>query len=188
MKVRRFLSISAILLATVVWSTIWMGGNRSQTFGQERKEASPIPPNATHCDQSIPIRIDLTPLDQLMVGRTARFQVDVESEIDPDLVERMWIEYEVPQRVIRAQGFSERAEVSRRTRRSRFEFGIAVPDRRRYQIRARFMVQLLDGSKISQTATRYLDLGNNPPDGMIGRHVDADGTGIRIYQGQTVSD
>ena len=71
--------------------------------------------------------------------------------------------------------------------RSRLEFAVTVPDESRYSIRARLIVRLTNGKTISQTAVRWIDLGaEDPPEGMIGRIVDSDGVGIRVYQGITV--
>jgi Flp pilus assembly protein CpaB len=62
-----------------------------------------------------------------------------------------------------------------------------VPDESRYAIRARLIVHLTNGKTISQTAIRWIDLGaEDPPEGMIGRIVNPDGTAIRVYQGETV--
>ncbi len=134
---------------------------------------------------SVPIRIALTPLNEPGAGAIARFSVSTESGLDPDLVKRMWVEYEVPEQMRRQREFVERREISRRERKSREELGVLVPDRGRYALRVRFMVELVDGKTISKTATRWINPGNSPPDGMTGRILDPHGTGVRVYQGTT---
>ncbi len=153
-----------------------------------KAQQSPIPPQATHCDISAPIEIELVPIDTFQVGRTARFQVRIESNIDPSLVQRMWVEYETPERLRAAPGLSRTMEVSKSRGPQRYEYRISVPDRKRYEVRARLKVQFLDGTTMGRTAVRFVDVGRNPPDGMIGRMTNPDGSGIRIYQGQPIGD
>lgn len=158
----------------------------AQSKAPQVREDFPRPAQATHCDLSIPLQISLTPLNEPGVGGTARFAVSTESGIDPDLVKRMWVEYELPERMRPNRAYLEDREIPRMARESRHELGVLVPDQGRYPIRARLMVELVDGKTISKTATRWINLGNSAPEGMLGRMVDPDGTGIRVYQGVTV--
>ena len=152
---------------------------------QAQNRESMLPPGATQCNLSIPIRIELAPVDGLKVGQTTRFEVRVESEIEPALVRKMWVDYEVSEKLHAASGFAGRREFTVRKGRQLQQIGFVIPDRQRHQIRARLKVQFVDGKIIARTAIRYVDLGQNPPDGMIGRLVDPDGTGIRVYEGQS---
>jgi hypothetical protein len=78
-------------------------------------------------------------------------------------------------------------DVIRRDRRGESRMALIIPDGARYQIRARIVVELRNGKTISQTAVRWIDLGEeDPPEGMLRRIVDPDGSGIRVYQGTTV--
>jgi len=112
--------------------------------------------------------------------------VSVESGIDSDLVSRMWLEYEIPERMRPNREFSESREIPRLTRTSRQELELPLADGGRYRIRARLVVELVNGQTISKTATRWINPGNALPEGVIGRIVDPDGTGSRIYQGLAV--
>lgn len=146
-----------------------------------------LPADATRCDVSIPIRIELAPLNEPEVGKVAKFQVKIESLLDPDLVEDMRVEYELPSQ-LRLEADNQAAPaVLLKSGRSQFEMGVRIPDESRYAIRARLVVRLTNGKTIGQTAIRWVDLGDeDPPEGMIGRIVNADGTGIRVYPGVTV--
>jgi len=177
MKVFRFASFAGMLLAISAVLPV-------QLHAQNRRQS--LPTGATQCNLSIPIHIELVPVDGLLrVGQTARFEARIESDIDPALVRKMWVDYEVSEKLRAASGFSSRREIPVRKGRQLQEIGFVIPDRQRHQIRARLKVQLADGRIIARTAIRYVDLGQNPPDGMIGRLVDPDGTGIRVYQGQS---
>ncbi len=146
-----------------------------------------LPEGATRCDPSLPILIDLVPLNAPEVGQTARFGVRVESSLDPDLIKRSRVEYETPSRMRRITDAEEEREILGPQGRGRAELKLVVPDKKRYEIRARLIVQLVTGQTISQTAVRWIDLGEeDPPEGMIDRIAGPDGTGIRVYQGQTV--
>ncbi len=144
------------------------------------------PAQATRCDLTVPLQIDLSPLNEPQVGLPARFAVSIKSGIDPDLVKRMWLEYEYPERMRQPLASLENLEFPRTARNGRREMQVLVPDKGRYQIRARLMVELINGKTISKTATRWINLGNAAPDGMIDRIAAPDGTGIRVYQGITV--
>ena len=66
---------------------------------------------------------------------------------------------------------------------------LVFPREDRYEIRARLVLELADGKTIAQTAVRYVELGAaRPPEGMIGRIVDSNGNGVRVYQGVAVRD
>ncbi len=124
-------------------------------------------------------------MNEPVAGGTAGFSVDIRSGIDPDRVKRMWTEYEIPARLRLKQGYSEIREIPRLARENRDELRVGVPETGRYAIRARLVVEFADGTTISKTATRWINLGNAPPEGMTGRIVDPDGNGIRVYQGVT---
>lgn len=175
---------AAVAVACAVSSYSFREETRSGALSAA--EAAPRPAQATQCDLSIPLQISLTLLNDLSVGSTANFAVSIESGIDPDLVRKMWVEYEVPERMRRAREYLENREIPRMARTSRQQLAVIIPDEGRYQIRARLVVELVDGKTISKTATRWINLGNSPPEGMVGRIVDPDGTGIRVYQGVTV--
>jgi hypothetical protein len=141
----------------------------------------------THCDLSLPIRVELVPLSEPRVRQAARFRVEVESDLDPDLVQDARVEYELPDRVRMLDDARREPQGLAKSGPSRLEFAVIVPDESRYSIRARLIVRLTNGRTISQTAVRWIDLGaEDPPEGMIGRIVDPDGVGIRVYQGVTV--
>jgi hypothetical protein len=129
----------------------------------------------------------MEPLNQPEVGKAARFQVLVDSKIDPDLVEEMRVEYEIPEGVRLAPGTNSSPALLARSGKSRMELAAIVPDQARYPIRARVIVNLRNGKSLSRTAVQWIDLGlEDAPEGMIGRIVDPDGTGIRVYQGRAV--
>lgn len=175
---------AAIAVACIVSSF----GSRmqAQSASPPARIESPRPAEATQCGLSIPLQISLTLLNELSVGSTASFAVSIESGIDPDLVSKMWVEYEVPERMRRDREYLENREIPRTARTNRQQLAVIIPDKGRYQIRARLVVELVDGKTISKTATQWINLGNSPPEGMVGRIVDPDGTGIRVYQGVTV--
>jgi hypothetical protein len=154
--------------------------------GQAGKGHS-LPADITQCDISLPITIKMEPLNEAEVGKATRFQVTVDSKIDPDLVENMRVVYELPKGVQLAPGTNAAPSLLARSGKSRLELAAIVPDQARYPIRARVIVNLTNGKTISQTAVQWVDLGSeDAPEGMIGRVVDPDGTGIRVYQGQAV--
>jgi hypothetical protein len=146
----------------------------------------PIPAQATRCDLSIPLEVALNPLAEPAAGRDITFAVDIKSGLDPDLVKRMWLEYEYPESMARIRPSLAEREIARTTRGGRRELGLFVPDRGRYRIQARLRVELADGRTISTTATHWINIGNALPEGMVGRIVSPDGTGVRVYQGSTV--
>src|SRR5205809_7622341 len=55
----------------------------------------------THCDFSLPIHVELVPLSEPHVGQAARFGVEVESDLYPDLVQDARVEYELRVRIRR---------------------------------------------------------------------------------------
>jgi hypothetical protein len=144
------------------------------------------PPGATPCDVGIPIKIELVPLNDPAVGGVASFDVQVDSQLDPDIVQDMRVHYIVPGRMRLLSSSPEVADLSR-SGRSRLPMDLTVPDEARYEIRARLVVRLRNGRTIAQTAVQFVDLGDpDTPPGMIGRIVTPDGSGIRVYQGVTV--
>jgi hypothetical protein len=71
----------------------------------------------------------------------------------------------------------------------------SVRNRRAYRrrlasrIRARYVVELKNGSRIAQTAVRWVNLGDEDvPEGMIWRIQNPDGTGVRVYRGVTTKN
>src|SRR6188474_3718768 len=100
---RLMLVLSGILLACTLVSTSLRV--EAQT-GRLAKGNHAVPPGATRCDISLPITVEMVPLNEPKVGQAARFEVLVNSRIDPDLVEDIRVEYELPQRVRFAPGVS----------------------------------------------------------------------------------
>jgi hypothetical protein len=181
--------LGAIALAVLTAAAVDSLQIREEARGQEKIPAryAGLPEGATHCDPSLPIFIELNLLGKIAVGQAVRFEVKVESVLDPDLIKTTWVEYEVPKRIRRIANLADRQQLLERSGKGRAELGLVVPDETRYQIRARFVVQLIDGRTITQTAVRWIDLGDeDPPEGMIGRIISPDGTGIRVYNGATV--
>ena len=122
-------------------------------------------------------------------GRSLRFHVSVRSDLDPDLVRAARVEYELPRGWTRTPDVLERREIARLRSRIRREVSLFIPDASRQEIRARLVVNLHSGGTISQTASCWIDPGDpDPPAGMIGRIIDDDGTGIRVYRGAAVME
>jgi len=150
-------------------------------------QATPLPPGATRCDLSIPLSVEMLPLNKPSVGESARFQVVAQTTLDPDLVHRSWIEYSVRRKGAPLQEAVEQRAGLGRGREDRLEIGVRISDNSRHEVRARYVVELKAGARIAQTAVRWVNLtGEDIPEGMIGRIVDPDGTGIRVYRGTTV--
>jgi hypothetical protein len=150
------------------------------------RAGAPLPPSATHCDILLPIRIEIVPLNSPELGKTANFQVHVESSLDPDIVSWTWVEYEIPP-AVRRSGSPVGPGLLAKSGASVLDLAVEAPDRLPYAIRARVVVELTNGITISRTATRWINLREDAvPEGMIRRVVDPNGTGIRIYQGVTV--
>jgi hypothetical protein len=187
MTIRRLAAIAGIYLVVSAVSA-FSPRIEAQNRLREDPRLAGLPPQATRCDISLPIHIEMTPLNQPEVGKVARFRVDVESFLDPDLIQSSWVEYELPERVQRSADTLEAREILGRSRTVRAQLGVIVPNQQRYEIRARLVVRLTNGQTIAQTAVRHINLGNVPPEGMIGRIVDPDGNGIQVYQGVTVRD
>ncbi len=181
---KRAVISTAIITLACSTTSVCVSVTAQNAFPPIRAE-SPRPAYATRCDLSVPIRITLTPVNEAGAGGIARFSVNTESGLDPDLVKRMWVEYEIPEQIRQHRESVERREVSRHARQNREELGVVVPERGRHALRARFVVELVDGRTISKTATRWINPGDALPDGMTGRIFDPDGTGIRVYQGTT---
>jgi hypothetical protein len=154
-----------------------------------RAQNDALPQGATRCDPSIPISIELTPLNQPALGRPTRFGVTIVSRLDPDLIQDMQLLYELPARVRMTAQAGAAPPALRKSGRTDLELGVMLPDRSRYPIRARLVVLLANGKTISQTAVRWAGLsGEDQPEGMIGRITDPDGTGIRVYRGETIKE
>ena len=180
MRATRFAQISGLLiLSCIMVPAAAPGPIRGQ----------PRPPDATRCEVSLPIRIELSPLNAPALARPTRFGVHVESSLDPDLVQSLQLLYELPPRVRMVAQAGASSPALRKSGRTELELGIMLPDRELYPIRARLVAHLANGRTISQTAVRWVGLsGADHPAAMIGRLVDPDGTGIRIYQGETVKE
>jgi|WetSurMetagenome_2_1015567.scaffolds.fasta_scaffold13522_1 hypothetical protein len=179
---KRYRDATIILVLSIAIITLGMRA-KAQVTPDPPPQSNSRPPNATACDISIPIRISMVPLNVSQVGSAARFRVAVESSLDPDLVRSMKVEYEVPARMPRTPDFNSSMEIPQRTEQGSYEFGVVVPDESRYRIRVRLVVQLVDGRTISQTATRWINLGKRVPDDLVGIMETADGAGILIYRG-----
>jgi hypothetical protein len=99
----------------------------------------------------------------------------------------MQLLYEIPARVRMIALAGSVPQVLHRAGRTNLELGVILPDQARYPIRARLVVHLANGKTLSQTAARWVGIsGEDRPAGMIGRVVDPDGTGIRVYRGETI--
>jgi hypothetical protein len=97
------------------------------------------------------------------------------------------MEYDLPPKWLRPAALQLDAPVINKSGRTRLEVGLIIPDEARYEIRARVVLTLRNGVRLSQTAVHWVDLGSeDPPAGMIGRIENRDGSGIRIYRGVTV--
>ncbi len=180
-------TLPGILAVAIVGavSSFWVGA-RAQAVPEQDTIRASRPVQATRCDLSVPLQVSLTTLSELRPGSTARFSVAFTSGVDPDLVKRMWIEYEVPERLKSGRSSFQNSEIPRTIRSSRQELELPVPDRGRYEVRARLVVELTNGRKISKTATQWINPENVPPEGVTGRIVGPDGTGIQVYRGVTV--
>jgi hypothetical protein len=185
MTIRRLGATAGILFVVSVVSA-FSPRIEAQNVRKEDPRFAGLPPHATRCDISLPIHIELTPLNQPEAGKIARFRVDAESFIDPDLIESSWVEYDLPERVQRSADTLDARGILGRSRTGRAQLGVIVPNRQRYEVRARLVVRLTNGQTIAQTAVRQINIGNAPPEGMIGRIVDPDGNEIHVYQGVTV--
>jgi hypothetical protein len=155
-------------------------------FHARPKSDSDLPQGATRCDLSVPIQIKLVQLEEVRAGLPARFQVEIESDLDPDLVRDMRVEYDIPEKVRRVANAASAPQHLSRAGHSRLELGVIIPDQDRYRLRARLFVRLKDGRTISQTAVRWINSDKQPPEGMIGRIPLPDGSGIRVYRGVTI--
>ncbi len=146
-----------------------------------------IPANATRCDPSIPIFVELVTIGEPVAGRPARFEARVQSKIDADLVQASWLEWDVPQRVRRLAASGEGRALIDNSGKGTATLDAVLPDQSRYAIRARFVVQLKNGKTVAQTAVRWVNLGSQEAqEGMMRRIVNPDGTAVRVYQGSTV--
>jgi hypothetical protein len=181
----RGIPAAAIVLAGA--TLCWNVQGRLQPADLDGIKNAAIPANVTRCDASLPISIELTPLDEPKIGRPTRFEAKVRSVLDPDLIRRSWVEWEVPTRVRKLAEAGERMDILDRRGHGTTMLDVIIPDESRYSIRARLVVQFRNGQTIGQTAVRWVDLGEeDAPEGMIGRMSNPDGTGIRVYRGATV--
>jgi hypothetical protein len=172
-----FLAIVAVISGALLDARIRGRGPSGPLLTFERVRGEP----------AIPIRIAIVPLNDPSIGRLTRFRVDVESGLDPDLVQDIHVEYDLPNHVIRPAMAVNQSDSLNARGQSRLELGIVILDSARYAIKARVIVRMTDGRSLTQTAVHWVDLGDqDAPQGMVGRVVDRDGTGIRIYQGVTV--
>jgi hypothetical protein len=138
-------------------------------------------------EPSLPLDIELVPLDKPSLGRITRFQLLVESHLDPDLVRDVQIVFDLPPNWQRPAALLEKSGPLEKSGLNRLELGLIVPDESRHEIRARVIVTLRNGRQISNTAVQWVDLGSpDPPAGMIGRIENRDGSGIRVYRGVAV--
>ncbi len=186
MNTRRFAVIVLTLLAALSTGSLSFKAKAQARTSIPARYAD-LPPGATRCDPSLPIWVDLSPLNQPEAGQSARFEVKVESILDPDMIRNSWVEYEIPSRVRRMASAVGRHSVLNRSGRGRAEMEVIVPDESRYEIRAHLVVELATGQVLRQTAVRWIDLGEeDPPAGMIGRITNPDGTEARVYRGITV--
>jgi len=154
-----------------------------------RSQGGYLPPDATRCDPDIPISIELIPLNQPAVGRSTQFRVRVDSSLDPDRVRDIRLIYDIPERVRATTPAGVSSQVLRKSGRTETDLAVVLPDQARYPIRARVVVRLADGKVLSQTAVNWAGVASgDAPAGMIGRIVRPDGSGIRVYRGETVKE
>jgi hypothetical protein len=180
-KLRRYLALFAVCSAALVVAATSV--SRQQ---ERRPPVADLPDGATRCDLTVPIRVELIPANDPVRGGDARFVVATESTLDPDLIRRTWIEYSVRRRASRGATAADVSQVTLAAGRGRTEIDLPVVDDSPHEVRARFVVELLDGRTIAQTAVRWVDLGEpDPPEGMIGRIENPDGSGVRVYRGRT---
>ncbi len=176
----------ALRIAMNLAAACLAGALCSGTMAQNRGDVRPAPvkpPRMSRCDISIPLRIEMIPLNEPRVGQVARFRIEAGFSLDPDLVRNSWIEYELPERLQQARQGPATRNVLGNSRAGRAELGVVVPDARRYEIRARYVVQLTNGRTIGRTVVRQINPENLPPEGMIGRVEDSKGHTIRLYRG-----
>lgn len=188
MSLKRLTAIAGCLVLAA--AIHWIHGRVEAGNIDPREHLSTAhPADETSCEPSIPLRVELVPLEKPETGRVTRFQLRVDSGLDPDIISAIHVEWDMPPAVRRVAALEQGPREINRRGETRLDLRLIIPDERRHAIQARVVVRLRDGGTISQTAVRYVDLGEeDPPEGMIGRIVDADGNGIRIYQGVTVRD
>lgn len=173
---------SRLLLMVLVLGLAYFSSSRHAPA-----ESEALPATATRCDASLPIQIELTPINQPSVSRPTRLRVSVMSYLDPDLVRDLQVIYDLPARVRTVPRTVGASEALQRSGRTDLELGILLPDEARYPVRARLVAHLANGRTISQTAVYWIGVSSEDrPEELIGRIVDPDGTGIRVYRGETV--
>ncbi len=180
MRVIRFAQISGLLILSCLMVP---------AASPDPARGRPRPPDPTRCEVSLPISIEFSLLNAPALARPTRFGIHVESSLDPDLVQSLQLLYELPPRVRMVAQAGAAPPVLRKSGRTELELGVILPDQELYPIRARLVAHLTNGRTISQTAVHWVGLsGADHPAAMIGRLVDPDGTGIRVYQGETVKE
>lgn len=138
-------------------------------------------------EPSLPFTVELVPQAAPSAGRITPFVVNVQSNLDPDTVRDIHVEYELPRGVIRPAAASLSPERVLASGLTRLELGVVLPDESTYPIRARVVVRLTNGKTIAQSAVYWANPGKRGgPNEIVNRMSDADGTGIRIYRGMTV--
>jgi len=168
---------------------VLLGCALAPSQGKVRPREYGLPPGVIRCEPSLPVSIEITPLNQPAEGRLTRFGITVISNLDPDLVQDMQLLYEIPAGLRMALPASTAPQALYKSGRTDLELGVMLPDRARYPIRVRLVVRLANGKTLSQTAARWVGISQEDrPAGMIGRVVDADGTGIRVYRGETIEE
>ncbi len=188
MSMRRLTVIAAclVLAAAVYWMQGYPAGGSIDAHGHIPDAQTA---EETRCEPSIPLSIALLPLDKPEAGRWTRFSLSVESGFDPDVIRDMRIEYDFPPEVRMVPALSSGREWLRKAGPSRNELRALIPDERRYALSARVILTLRDGQTVSQSAVRYVDLGEeDPAEGMIGQFTNPDGSSIVVYRGVTVRD
>ncbi len=181
MQYRNEIWISAVLLLVCLPTH----HTRSQSRVESQPSAAAGPKQTTRCDVSVPLHLEVVPLNQPAVGQAARFQIEVGNSLDPDLIRSSWIEYELPERVQRAGRNLQNRDILGKTTAGRAQLAVIVSDDQRYEIRARYVIQLTNGRTIARTAVREINIGDVPPPAVLGRIHDSGGNGIRVYRGAT---
>ena len=165
---------------------VFLGYTLAPPQGRIRVHEVGLPPGATRCEPSLPISVEILPLNQPAMGRPTRFGITVLSNLDPDLIQDMQLLYEVPARLRMTLQAGTAPQALHKSGRTDLELAVMLPDRDRYPVRARLVVRLADGKTLSRTAAYWVGISEEDrPEGMIGRVVDPDGTGIRVYRGET---
>jgi hypothetical protein len=193
-KSREFLR-TIILVISLVGIGLQQNHSRSHSAGEENQINSidrkflGLPAGPILCEPSLPVEIKWFVRENPVVGRPASFQVVVESHYDPDLVREIQVAYDLPSNWPRPAALPEKPTRIDKTGRHHLDLVLIVPDEDRYQLRARVILTLRNGERLSTTAVHSVDLGTeDPPARMLGRIENRDGTGIRVYRGVSLGD